>query len=184
MGFEPYLIEYCSPTLASLKTANLFSIGIKDMDELYRNIEAGNKKLNPKGVYLELLRVRNGRGLIYVYRKKSLEADLEREESKMMLSLLGYKDADLRSTLDYLKQRLYLSEGFPHEIGLFLGYPPKDVLGFILNGGRNEKCTGCWKVYCDEKDSCKCFDRFKKCKNVYTRLFSEGRPIINLTVNN
>ncbi|MBE6007740.1 MAG: DUF3793 family protein [Lachnospiraceae bacterium] len=184
MVFEPYLVEYCSPTLASLKTANLFSIGIKDMDELYRNIEAGNKKLNPKGVYLELLKVKNGRGLIYVYRKKSLETDLEKEEVRTILSLLGYKDINLKNALDHLKQRLFLSDDFPHEIGLFLGYPPKDVLGFILNGGMNEICTGCWKVYCDECESRRCFDRFNKCKNVYMRLFSEGRPITNLTVNN
>ena len=31
--------------------------------------------------------------------------------------------------------RLQENEGFPHEIGLFLGYPPEDVLGFIENKG-------------------------------------------------
>ncbi len=182
MGFEPSIIEYCSPTLASLKTANMFTTSAKNMDELYEHIEAGNKKLNPRGVYLEILRVKNGRALIYVYRKKSLENDLEKGMVKNILSFCGYKNISLRSCLDYLKERLYLSDDFPHEIGLFLGYPPEDVMGFIVNGGLNEKCTGCWKVYCDESESRKCFDRFKKCKNVYTRLFTEGRPLVNLTV--
>jgi len=184
MGFEPYIVEYCSPTLASLKTANMFSVDIKDIDELYKNIEAGNAKLNPKGVYLELLKVKNNRGLIYVYRKKSLESDLEKDSVRSILEFYGYKNINLRNCLDYVKERLYLSEDFPHEIGLFLGYPPGDVLGFIMNGGLNEKCTGCWKVYCDESESRKCFDRFKKCKNVYTRLFAEGRPLVKLTVAN
>ena len=44
---------------------------------------------------------------------------------------------------------------FPHEIGIFLGYPLADVAGFIRNKGRNCKCIGTWKVYGDafEKDS-------------------------------
>lgn len=40
---------------------------------------------------------------------------------------------------------------FPHEVGLFLGYPPEDVEGFIENKARSCKITGYWKVYSDEE---------------------------------
>lgn len=33
--------------------------------------------------------------------------------------------------LEQLRSRLHGSEEFPHEIGVFLGYPLNDVLGFI-----------------------------------------------------
>ena len=45
-----------------------------------------------------------------------------------------------------LVRRLNGEEAFPHEIGLFLGYPPEDVDAFIKNGAAGEKCIGMWKV--------------------------------------
>lgn len=38
---------------------------------------------------------------------------------------------------------------FPHEIGIFLGYPIWDVEGFIEHKGQNYKFCGYWKVYQD-----------------------------------
>ena len=35
--------------------------------------------------------------------------------------------------------------GFPHEIGLVLGYPPVDVEGFIKKEGRDFLYSGYWK---------------------------------------
>lgn len=181
---EPYIIEFCSPTLASLKTGNMFSIDVDNIAETVLSIEAENIKLNPKGVYIELLKCQSSRALIYVYRKSKLERDLHTPSVQNILRFYGYGNISIRGCIDFLKKRLGQSDGFPHEIGLFLGYPPGDVLGFIMNSGHNFKCTGCWKVYCDEKESRQCFEKFKKCKTVYMRLFEEGRPLINLTVAN
>ena len=36
---------------------------------------------------------------------------------------------------------------FPHEIGVFLGYPLEDVVGFIRHRGKCFTCCGCWKSY-------------------------------------
>lgn len=43
----------------------------------------------------------------------------------------------LEQLLERLSGRISASEDFPHEIGLFLGYPVDDVTGFIQNKGRN-----------------------------------------------
>ena len=67
-------------------------------------------------------------------------------------------------------------------IGLFLGYPLGDVIGFIKNAGQNCKCVGCWKVYYNECEAIKAFARFKKCTNVYVRLWNQGRSVRQLTV--
>lgn len=77
-----------------------------------------------------------------------------------------------------------LSEGreFPHEIGLFLGYPIEDVKGFIENKAECAKCVGCWKVYGDEEKAQKAFDKYKKCERVYRQQWSNGRPLVKLTV--
>ena len=62
----------------------------------------------------------------------------------------GYTDTSVDGAIEWLRMRLASGDGFPHEIGLFLGYPVEDVLGFIENAGQNCKCCGCWKVYCNE----------------------------------
>ena len=84
--------------------------------------------------------------------------------------------------LDWLRQRLAAGQGFPHEIGLFLGYPVGDVAGFIRNRGKNCRCVGCWKVYCNECEARRTFARLKKCTQVYTRLWQQGRTVPQLTV--
>ncbi len=58
---------------------------------------------------------------------------------------------------------------FPHEIGLFLGYPSEDVLGFIRNRAGNSKMTGAWKVYGDKEKAERIFEKYRKCTRCYLR---------------
>ena len=52
------------------------------------------------------------------------------------------------------------SNDFPHEIGIFLGYPLKDVVGF-MGYGKYQFCkTRYWRVYGDESISDAVYDRF------------------------
>ena len=84
--------------------------------------------------------------------------------------------------MERLRQRLAMDGTFPHEIGLFLSYPLEDVEGFVENRGRNCKCTGCWKVYGDEQQAQRQFSRYRKCQEVYLRLWQGGRSVEQLTV--
>ena len=70
--FEQYLIDNCSPTLASLKTANLFNYRYSSTDELNKAVERWNKELSGKGITVTVLRKRENTALIYVYRAKRL----------------------------------------------------------------------------------------------------------------
>lgn len=81
-----------------------------------------------------------------------------------------------------LRCRLADNAAFPHEIGVFLGYPLGDVMGFIRSGGRNCRHAGCWKVYCNEAETLRLFEKFKKCRDVYLRLWNQGRSVLQLTV--
>ena len=84
--------------------------------------------------------------------------------------------------IERLRERLALQRGFPHEIGVFLGYPVEDVKGFIKHNGRNSKCVGCWKVYCNQCEAERAFARFNKCREVYMRLWRQGKSVQQLTV--
>lgn len=178
---EKYLIEHCSPTLASLKTANLFTFSYNREAELSNQLNSWNQKLSGRGIELAVLRKRGNTALIYVCRKSKLKKDLADPETAEFLSGIGYIKTDAEYALQKLKSRLK-HQDFPHEIGVFLGYPLKDVIGFIENSGQNCKCSGCWKVYCNECEAVRIFAKFKKCKEVYTRLWNQGRSIMQLTV--
>ena len=179
---ERDLIVYCSPTLASLKTANLFHPTYASEEELAAQLEFWNRTLVEKGVALRVLRRRSGRALLYVYRPSALARDLEKPETARFLRRYGYVPGSAEAALEQLTRRMACTEGFPHEIGVFLGYPLADVVGFIENRGQNSKCSGLWKVYGDEKEAKRLFRRFRKCSNVYARLWQEGRSVWQLTV--
>lgn len=182
MLLERHLIEYCSPTLASIKTASLFNHSYSTQEELSAQLEVLNSQLGEKGISLMILYWRRNKALIYVYRKSHLQADLNRPGVRRFLQKYGYEHMDVEYALDRLKERLGEEGDFPHEIGLFLGYPLGDVIGFIHNAGKNCKCIGCWKVYCNECEAVKMFARYQKCRAVYARLWQSGRTVWQLTV--
>ena len=122
------------------------------------------------------------KALIYVYRKRKLAADLRDPQTADFLKGLGYDPEYTDGCVRLLKERIYNSPGFPHEIGLFLGYPLHDVIGFIQNNGKNFSCCGFWKVYYDRHAAQKCFERYKKCRSVYLSMFQKGKSIMQLTV--
>lgn len=179
---EKYLITHCSPTLASLKTANLMSVAYENLDSLNESIGKYNREISTKGVNLLLLKAEKNKALVYVYRKKQLCRDLNKAGVFSFLSQYGYASCDADICIERLTQRLRCSDEFPHEIGIFLGYPLTDVTAFIENSGRNSKFCGCWKVYCNENETVRLFEKFNKCRRVYHRLWLQGRSIAKLTV--
>ena len=179
---EKCLIEHCSPTLASLKSASLFNYKFRSKKELNEKLLIWNNQFHGTGVELIPLKITDGSALIYVFRRSRLTCDLEKPGVKGFLRRYGYEPGNIDIMLERLSHRISDSGEFPHEIGVFLGYPLGDVIGFINNNGRNCKCCGCWKVYCNECEAKKAFARFKKCKEVYERLWQCGRSVLQLTV--
>ncbi len=179
---ERFLIEHCSPTLAGLKTANLFSCTVDSVSELNLYLHKANDELNKKDVFLEILQHRNKRAVILVYRKSRLQRELQDINVSDFLSSYGYDNDSVAYCIERLKKRFEYSDSFPHEIGVFLGYPLEDVIGFIENGGKNSKFSGFWKVYSDEYSAVKLFERYNKCRRIYMQLFAGGRSIMQLTV--
>lgn len=178
---EQYVIEYCAPTLASLKTGNLFSLPSVSQEDLKSFILTWNEKLREKGVKVVILKEKCPT-LIYVYRKSRLNEDINKKEVKEFLKIIGYDFNSSIQAIEFLKTRIEKLSSFPHEIGLFLGYPFEDVIGFIENKGQNCKYSGHWKVYCDECEAIRKFQKYNKCKKVYSKLWNQGSSLLKLTV--
>lgn len=179
---ETELIGNCAPTLAGLKSANLFRYRYRDADTVLAELSEVNRLLNERGVYVEALCWESNAVLVYAYRRSHLERELQGEQAREILSRYGYPMGDLEGSLAFLKKRLKGYTCFPHEIGIFLGYPPEDVKGFIENRGKNCQYCGLWKVYGNAQERRKLFCKLQKCSEVYLRVFAEGRELTQMTV--
>ncbi len=183
---EEALIEYCSPTLAGIKTASLFSYEYSDKKIMMAEVRAVNHKFVKKGIYLIPVMGEKNRFLLYVYRPRLLEQDLKNDEISALLSAIGYEVDNPCTCVRYLRDRfegMKCNQEFPHEIGAFLGYPPEDVKGFIRNKGEYYKCVGNWKVYGDEKEALNMFKKYKKCTMDYVARYKTGNSLESLVVS-
>lgn len=179
---ENKIIEYCAPTLAALKSANLFHYFFTSKEIVLSELSELNKKLNFRGVFVEALLWKENSVLIYTYRKSKLAHDLDQLEAKTLMKQYGYRGDSMEACLAHLKERLFHYDCFPHEIGIFLGYPLADVLGFIKYQGKHCKCCGLWKVYGNESEAKQLFSRLEHCTCVYRKVFQTGRSITQMTV--
>ncbi len=177
---DDFLVRNCAPTLAGIKTGSLFRCPLPSRDALLQFLRQINKRLGPKGLRALLLQSSEKTALIYLYRPAKLRRDLSDDAAVQLLQQNGYNTSSCERCIVRLVQKLRSQEDFPHEIGLFLGYPPEDVWGFMEN--RACKCTGCWKVYGDEAAARKKFAQYKKCTRIYLSQWAKGQDIERLTV--
>ena len=180
---EDLLINHCSPTLAGVKTGNLFSCSYTNKEELFCQIRQLNKILVPKGLRLLPMRFHKGKVLIYLYRPDQLKGDLDNSMAAKLLKQCGYTFENSNSCVVQLIDKLQNSQEFPHGIGLFLGYPPEDVDGFMNNSRTGCKHTGTWKVYGDVDKAKKIFAIYDKCTELYNLRWSMGHSLEQLAVS-
>lgn len=182
-SFEQAVVEHCAPTLAGIKTGNLFRYLCDTSEKNSTDILFYSTSLAIKGVRILILKNCPNSSLVYVYRPAKLERDFQNKEVTLLLSEAGYKDcSSIADYLNILSEKILCRKNFPHEIGLFLGYPIGDVKGFIENQGENFRCCGCWKVYGNKGEAEKQFTKYKKCKSIYMQMHNNGKSVLQLTV--
>lgn len=177
---EENVVRLCAPTLAGIKTGSLFPCPYENRETLLMEIRQYNQVLVPKGLCLLPLRFTDKSALLYLYRPRDLERDLQDQLAAEILRHAGYVCGSSEQCLMKLIERLRAYDEFPHEIGLFLSYPPEDVKGFLEH--KPCKCVGCWKVYENEEAAKKTFAKYKACTRVYCRQLASGIDIERLTV--
>lgn len=177
---ECLLVSQCAPTLAGLKPASLFRWHTEHK-RLLMELSYWNQRLQAAGVHIRRLQEQPAFSLIYVYRPAKLQRCLQDEETSSFLREFGYSGDSLESDLQQLQRRLSGSSEFPHEIGIFLGYPLEDVRGFIRNEGRRSQYSGYWKVYGNLSAAKRQFDAYRVCTDLLCRWYAEGASVVDLT---
>ena len=168
---EELVIRQCSPTMAGIKSGNLFTCPAQSRAELTACLRKWNKRLLPRGVKILPLKFTENRALIYMYRPHRLQKDWQSEQAQAILRERQYPTEHVEKCVRELIFRLNTRANFPHEIGLFLGYPPEDVRGFIQSKAQGAKCVGTWKVYGDEETARRQFALYEKCTGIYRGIY-------------
>ena len=169
-SFERTLAFHSAPALLGIKCANLISVAADpgDMHDYRQEFERRS------GLKMCILCRCRGRRLLYVYHEMLLEMQLRQPEILRFLAQYGYtEDMDLPQMLAALAARMQCGH-FPHEIGVFLGYPLADVQGFIANNGRNCLLCGCWKVYSDPESARRTFANYDRCREILCDKLQQG----------
>lgn len=116
--------------------------------------------------------------LTLIYDEAEMARALRDPLAVRILSEYGYmaETNEVVSMLDHLRTRLLLQK-FPHEIGLFLGYPSEDVRDFIANSGKNCLLCRYWKVYHNIERAQETFDRIDEAKRYALHLLRRPLPV-------
>ena len=158
-ALDHLLAAHCAPALAGIKPANLVSCQRGRFPQLPRQLAEYRR----------------------VYRRSMLEEYLDRAEVIQVLEPFGYRrEEPLEIKLDRLSRRAAGQGEFPHEIGLFLGYPVEDVKGFIRYGGAGCKLCGCWKVYGDVEHAASQFARIARVCRACVRRVEQGETLFEV----
>ena len=164
--YEQQLVYHCGPTLKGIKAGSMIALKYSDRASLANFFQRHQILFKNQGIkYLQLMRQRE-HILMLFYRPQMLSGVLRRPKAIGILKEYGYPvNNGLSQMLDFLLKRMKDCDGFPHEIGLFLGYPPQDVKGFIERKGQDFLFCGYWKVYANESAVKRLFQCYNECIN-------------------
>lgn len=173
---ETQLAFQCAPLISGLKTSNLLIIPAG-------NVAKVKRILSRTILSYFILCDGKDRTILLIYDASKLGEYLGREEVKALLLQWGYEEKTMRQKLSLLQKRYtrYVEEksDFPHEMGLFLGYPVEDVVGFIENAGKNSLYSGYWKVYGDVSNKVELFQKFDQAKENLIQFLANGVTVLD-----
>lgn len=171
--YDALLVRHCAPTLAGLKTGSLFSCAFAQPETMRSCLRLWNRLFADCEIRTLPLSRSSKRTLIYTYRPSALQCDLAAPQAAQLLRELGYPPSSPERSIAHLINRLATPPSFPHEIGLFLGYPPEDVRGFMQDP-TTCKFSGCWKVYGNVRTAQIRFNAYRHCTQTYCTLLARG----------
>lgn len=163
-GFTPRAWKGIDARVGHLLSARLFS--------LYAKKTAG------RGMRLAWLASRGSGCMLLAWRPAMVKDLLSVKENRVFLADAGLPvDSDDVLACEFVgRLRAYYAgrAGFPHEVGLMLGYPVEDVRGFMADGGRGAKVVGRWRCYGDVPAARRRFEELGRAELACKRLYAEG----------
>ena len=141
---ELKLLYLCSPLIKAAKPSCLITLSPREaslLPEIFKHT----------GISVLRLSDSHGRIAFLLYRKSMIAKLIKKPANILFLRRYGYRHFFAQSVLSRFAGR-YRSYTvgllpFPHELGLLLGYPIFDVLGYLKYHGKYSLMNGYWQVY-------------------------------------
>ncbi len=177
--FDEMLAYHCAPTLAKVKPSSIITISNKVLHTNFKELlSIYNKRYANNDLVFRELCACDKKVLIIIYSPTLMKNIFQDVSSKKYLTSFGYSYTDdIDLLIEQLSKRVNDEQTFPHEIGLFLGYPLEDVVGFIEQKGQNFKKIGHWKVYGNLNIANQLFTAYNFCRDVFVNKFAAGIPL-------
>lgn len=173
-GVELRLIIQNAAVLKGKRISGMLFLNDKELARI-------SMKLHNTNISLIILCTCKKRHLVMVYRAKELEEHLRSKEVSDYLREFGYRRDDFISNLIRLHQRMNgfynKMKEFPHEVGVFLGYPICDIKGFLENKGERYLHSGYWKIYGNLEETRKKFLSYDEAREIAIDEFLSGREL-------
>ena len=174
------IANQCAPVLADVKPSNLLILTSEE-EELFCQME------ELPGILSLCLYEGEKKSTWLLYRKDRLESALVWPQTGKFLQQYGYRmvQESLNEKLERLQSRFTAyKEGrasFPHEMGIFLGYPLGDVKGFIEHQGKDYLCSGYWKVYQNEGKAKRTFQLYQSVRDAVLQMITAGSNLYEIS---
>lgn len=154
-------VNQCAPVAYDLKPAELMMIDRKKVQEYeMQTLQIGKKS--------STLYEGAQKSAVLVYNEDAIKELLNENEVHQFLYDCHYASDGLEEILKLLGQNIQSyfegKQQYPHELGVLLGYPMKDVIGYIKNRGKNYLYCGYWKVYADLEKAKRQFEQYNRAR--------------------
>jgi hypothetical protein len=107
---------------------------------------------------------------------------LGRRDVTSLLRKAGYRDPfKTDQALNQLEERIQAGS-FPHEIGIFLGYPIKDVAAFMGWIKLPFACQGPWKMFGNPRTSLRLAETFRACRRSMAEQLAAAQSALDCIV--
>ena len=172
MSFDQMMIKFSAPTLCNIKSGNMFFARNNTFSQT--SFDTWKASLNKYGIAAFSHLLSENSTAILVLNICWIRKILDDRFVNAYLSEKGYEVSNAFDFVNDLFNRMKNEQGFPHEIGVILGYPIEDVIEFEKHKGKNCKYCGCWKSYSDVENAKACKCNFTECSNLCKTWYDAG----------
>lgn len=169
-----WIVTTISPLIYDCKPAEILSLPFYDSNFDLKKKEIIKHFSQCSKLSYRFLQFNNISEKIFFYNTDLLYSYLTIPKHRRFLAGLGYPVKNPEACLEHLLMKI--EQGLiPDEIGLFLGYPLKDVLGFMGHPSLTLTKKHIWQVYGDARKSDLLYEQFIASKSkMASRLSTEN----------
>lgn len=180
---ETFLVYHLSLVIAEIKPAATVTIK-KSNIKLHKGWnDFGINFMDSLNLKFVELRESYDSIIVMIYSESILKQELNKDDTMEFLLTIGYPpNASINDCVTTLKSR-YEKYHCPHELGLFLGIPFKDVKDFMECSTKKCLLCGYWKVYNDSNKAKIIFNKYDEIKEYTIKNILKGSSCFDLALS-